>query len=163
MKTTKLGVILACCFLLALMIALLVTALYHGDPVITVFADLEECKTLSKQTDAVFSAYEDVKLDKAVKDIRYSAFYAGEYSCDQYDFEIFAYTFESTEDARVYFKNTTGKKSEGMYSNFSVSSGFFTSRVVVFEENRAYSVSTKTANLKQVCEFLAGVFSREIT
>ena len=167
MHNRKLGIILACVVLLILIADLVITVDIFANLDVAIFANMEECKAISQGVghNGDFSAYKDVASDKAIRELKYTDCYAGKYTCDNYDFEIFAYTFETTEDARAYFKNVTGKKSNEMDANYSVSAGIFLSRarIVVFQENRAYIVYTAKADIREVSEFLSSIFTRSLT
>ena len=150
--------------MLAVAAVLMANVLLNLD--VAIFANMEECKAISQSvgSNGGFSVYEDVASDKAIRTLKYTECYAGKYTCDNYDFEIFAYTFETTEDARAYFKNATGKKSKDMDANYSISTGLFSRvRIVVFDENRAYVVYTAKEDVTEVNAFLCDIFTKKLT
>jgi len=146
---------------LCLIVALVVIAIMHTGVSIYMFADMEECKTIASADDS-FSKYTDSSSDKNVSGLTYTDFFAGKYDAGDFQFEIFAYEFDSVDSARAYFDKVTGKNSDGLISNYSSSSGVMSSHIVVFEGKLAYALYLPTSDVVDVAEFLSNVFSIKI-
>ena len=157
-KTTIVFVCAVVLLLIAVSTALMIV---HTNVSVCIFADLEECESIAS-ADGSFSEYTEVSSDKHVKTLTYTDFFAGKYKCDGFKFEIFAYEFDSIDSARAYFEEVTGKNSDGLDTNFSLSSGLLNSHLVVFDSNRAYMLYAPTMDMSDVAQFLSGVFSIKI-
>lgn len=160
-KMKKVSVALICVFVCLLVVAFVALLVVHADVSITMFADLDECAFIAS-ADGNFSEYSDVLSDENVRGLTYTDFFAGVYDCDTFEFEIFAYEFDSVDSARAYFDEVTGKNSDGLDANFTLSSGLLTSSLVVFDSNRAYVVYAPAMDVSDVAQFLSGVFSLKI-
>ena len=129
----------------------------HLDTPIPMFANIEECSALD--ADGKFTPYSDVSNDSHIQNLPYTAFFAGQYKDDAVKFEIFAYEFPDTESARAYFQNITGKASENMTHNYSLSDGMFGGRLAVFQDHRAYIVSCSYNMIWEIVAVLEEIFS----
>ena len=156
-KTT---IVFVCAIVLLLIAVSTALMIVHTNVSVCIFADLEECESIAS-ADGSFSEYTEVSSDKHVK-VRLTDFFAGKYKCDGFKFEIFAYEFDSIDSARAYFEEVTGKNSDGLDTNFSLSSGLLNSYLVVFDSNRAYMLYAPTMDISDVAQFLSGVFSIKI-
>ena len=157
----KTAVVLISVLLLCLIVVLVVGAIMVTDVSVYMFADMEECKSIAS-ADESFSKYTDASSDKNIKALTYTDFFAGKYDSGDFEFEIFAYAFDSVDSARAYFKEVTGKNSRDLENNFSVSGGLTRGRIVVFHNNLAYTVYVPTMDIKDVAEFLSEAFSIKI-
>lgn len=127
-----------------------------------IFSDISECEGITehKHDDAEITIYE-APDDKYLKDLEYVKFFACDYSSSELEFEIFAYEFDSSEDAKEYFKNVTGKSNQPDKS-FSTSKGMFRFRVVAIDDSRAYVAISPKKYDREVLSFLKEVFSVKI-
>ena len=159
----KTSIVLISVLLLCLIAWFVVVSIMVAGASVYMFADMEECKSIAS-ADGSFSEYADASSDKNIKGLNYTDFFAGKYDSGDFRFEIFAYEFDSVDSARTYFKKVTGKNSRDMETNFSLSSGIFSSRarMVVFNNNLAYIVYIPTMDVKDAAEFLSEVFSIKI-
>ena len=151
------------CILAVLLIGLSIvmpTLRLHVNTDIYIFEDISECEALAslKTEGGNFTKYQDTKLDGNLNNLQYSKFFAGKYSCAQYNFEIFAYAFDDSASAKTYFKNATGKDSTALDANFSIVSGIMTSHIIVLKGNTAYAVYCPSTDLADVSMILADCF-----
>ncbi|MBR3715228.1 MAG: hypothetical protein IKM18_04915 [Clostridia bacterium] len=122
-----------------------------------IFADISECKNIEEHVPdkTKLEIYDTPKKDPAIKDLEYESFYAAKYSSLELDFEIFAYEFKDRADVEEYYKNSDKySKLYGMKVQ-----GIFYVHIRVGDENRVYSLYTKTLDEKQVKEILKECFS----
>lgn len=160
--------ILSVCIIAALIIVGVIGVIYmmqmHLDTDIYIFADLSECQLLESlnNKDEKFIKYQDAALDDHIRDLKYTSFFGGEYSCDLYEFEIFAYEFSDAASAQSYFENATGKNSDDVDPNFSLVSGFMSSHIIAFNENKAYSIYFPTSAFSEISQLLAEHFTIKI-
>ena len=154
-----------CCFMLIL-IGIGGLAVLHQslDTSIYIFSDIKECQTIETLDAKVgrFQKYQDTAFDKHANDLKCTAFFGGEYSCDVYSFQIFAYVFEDTTTAQEYFERTTGKVSDSLSTNFSLASGVISSHLVVFDGKHAYAVYFPTSATAEVLQLLSVCFETKI-
>lgn len=165
MKKKQISILIACLVpVLLLLVFGIIGMSHHLDASIHIFANLNECALIAtaQNEDGSFSKYTDTVSDKDASGLAYTDFFAGEYTCGTYEFEIFAYQFDNEDSAQEYFERATGKNSEGVDSNFSLSSGLIKTRLVVFDKNRAYTVRMPTGDVDDVTQFLAAIFSVKI-
>ena len=116
-----------------------------------IFADISECEQLISEPNKniTVTRYASPTEDKSLKRLEYNSFFAAEYSSDSLKFEIFAYEFASTNISKQYFKNCTGKERVDDCS-FLASSNRVKYELVVFENERAYTVLCKDKDSKKV-------------
>ena len=74
-----------------------------------IFGDISECEKIYDfdYTDVTIVRYEDASRDERLGDLKYKEFFGAQYSSSEADFEIFAYVFESEDDASEYWSNTS--------------------------------------------------------
>ena len=131
---------------------------------VNIFADISECENLlqSENKGAKFVKYDTPSKDKKLKNLEYESFFAGEYSCSDFEFTIFAYEFKNEDDAKAYFENHTGKESE-KNANFSINMGIGGYRLRVFHNSMAYSVtSSSRKDAEKIEAFLGENFSVDV-
>lgn len=122
-----------------------------------IFADISECKNIEEHVPdkTKLEIYDTPKKDPAIKDLEYESFYAAKYSSLKMDFEIFAYEFKNDEDLEAYYKNR-----DRHFEWYGIKKyGIFYTCIYVHDENRVYSLYTKTLDEKQVKEILKECFS----
>lgn len=136
----------------------------HWDAKICIFADMAECESLEDLSvgEGRFTRYHNTALDDKLNGLQYTSFFSGSYSCDQFEFEIFAYKFVNANSAKTYFENVTGKNSDSRESNFSLVSGAVRSHIAVFSGDSAYAAYFPTSALTNVLEILSKQFTIQI-
>ena len=87
-----------------------------------------------------------------MKNLEYAEFWAAEYSCPEFKFELYAYEFVNSDVAKQYFNNITGKKSDDV--SFSSSSGMTKTRLAVVDHEKAYILFVHNSDFVEVNEFL---------
>lgn len=165
-KSTKIIIALSASviFIIGLFLAI-TTALNHANVEIYVFEDISECQALETldKVDGAFIRYQDTAKDKHLADLEFTSYFAGEYSCKQYHFQIFAYEFCDVSNAKEYFNNVAGKNTDELNRNFSLSSGIINSELVVLYDARAYRVHFPTNNLLEITQILEDIFSLKMS
>ena len=128
-----------------------------------IFDDISECEAITQLSyeDAELVKYETPTADKHLKNLSYSRFFAAEYKSKEVEFEIFAYEFNDFASAQKYFENVTGIDGSSV-SNFVISSGMTRSEIVVLDNERAYTVLTSRADLKETERALGELFSKKL-
>lgn len=94
-----------------------------------------------------FSAIEQYEVDeikisddKLPDNIQPKASYVTSIMYNGRQYSVFAYVFDDTEDASIYFKLCTGKKSDLNY-NFSLSTNYlFSSKYIAYYDNCLYRI-----------------------
>ncbi|MBE6607502.1 MAG: hypothetical protein E7633_02955 [Ruminococcaceae bacterium] len=122
-----------------------------------IFADISECENIEEHIPdkSKLEIYDNPEKDPAIKDLEYESFYAAKYSSLKMDFEIFAYEFKNSEDLDEYYKNRDEYfKGYGMKTQ-----GVFYTYICVGDENKIYSLYTKTFDENEVMEVLKECFS----
>ena len=122
-----------------------------------IFADISECENIKEHVPdkTKLEIYDTPEKDPAIRNIEYKSFYAAKYSSLKMDFEIFAYEFKNSEDLDEYCKNRDKYfKMHGMRTQ-----GIFYTYICVGDENKIYSLYTKTFDEKEVMEVLKECFS----
>ena len=129
-----------------------------------IFADITECEVLETldAENGKSTKYQDTTKDTHIDDLQYSSFFAGEYASDQYKFKIFAYEFEDAASAKAYFENITGKSSDEISQNFTMSAGIISTELVVLSDCKAYTVYCPTYAVSDVLAILENNFSIKI-
>lgn len=127
-----------------------------------IFADITECEGFSIREDIQFSIYDTPIKDSNIGTLSYERFIGGYYTLNNIDFELFAYEFNDSLSAKEYFSKTTGKSDE-LNTNFSINRGMLTYRLIVIDDKRAYTISSKAENGDEISELLAETFSVKIT
>ena len=128
-----------------------------------IFADISECQAIvQRANDGEFSRYDTPSADKNVDGLAYTAFFAGAYSGDSCNFEIYAYEFVDSSTAEIYFQRSANKDTAGVNPNFSGGSNLVDADIVVLHGCTAYAVYMPSACENEVYQFLAGIFSIQI-
>lgn len=150
--------------ILMLLFALFLFTSSFSPKKIYIFEDMAECEAFRTMSDnnGTFTEYTDRITDDNLSNLSYVSCLSGKYLCDKYNFEIFAYEFENEESARAYFKNCTGKNTNDLRQNFSLSSGLFRSHLAVLKGTKAYVVSCPTKYVQDVLQVLEKCFSDRI-
>ncbi|MBQ8163397.1 MAG: hypothetical protein IJZ93_03400 [Clostridia bacterium] len=130
---------------------------------IYIFSDISECANLeiNKASDVTVQEYTSTDSDKKLNELKYDAFYAAKYESSEIEFEIYAYEFESSETAKKYFENVTGRKSE-LDSNFLASGGMNSFEFIVIDHQNAYVVYGHSGEQQKVYSILADAFSKKL-
>lgn len=125
-----------------------------------IFSDINECLNLKNDNSKIeMSKYDSPQNDQHLGNLKYNDFCAAKYKSKELEFEIFAYEFNSVNDAKAYFKNGTGKESENNY-NFTASTGLFgPSEIIVFKNEKAYTVYVAKKYLNKTKEILKKNFT----
>lgn len=165
---SKLPIILIIFSLCAIILGVSITAIIsfkHLNADVYMFKSIEECWKIETQAEenSVFNRYLDTSRDNYLSGLSYNSFFSGKYSCEQYEFEIFAYEFNDTMSAIEYFKKITGKDSIQKSTNFSLSSGIAQSRIIAISETNAYIVYCPTKDFTDVCKMLEKIFTVKIS
>ena len=108
-----------------------------------------------------FESYSPKETDKNIKDLLFEESFCGKFSCDDFEFVIFAYEFADSESAKQYYINNTGKINDPSTS-FSESWGVTFGEIIVIDLERVYRIEAKTKYREEVCSFLNEIFSKEI-
>ena len=136
---------------------------FLGDKEFYIFENIDECKNFENLglTNLEITRYETPEKDRNLKSLEYDYFYAAKIESDEIDFEIFAYTFKNSDDAKQYFKNETGKTIQDSDS-FSGASNMVSCRLIVIDERNIYIVRTKHSQNVLLSDILSTVFSKQI-
>jgi hypothetical protein len=137
----------------------------------TVFSDIKECEALknSNLEGACFEEYDISEKDRYLKELAYTACFAGRFSCDEFDFEIYAYEFADVDTAKQYFENATGKQQESDHKrNFSLVQGIgiplFNTSFTVYEGKNAYRIYTDNwKDWKHIKALLDEIFTVQVS
>lgn len=154
-------------FLICLSVILIVLSAvffftFHSSPKkIYIFADMTECEAFRVMSDknGTFTEYTNMLTDDNLGDLSYVSCFAGTYLCDDYSFEFFAYEFEEGEMAKKYFNNCTGKNTNALSENFSLSLGLLRTHLAVVKDAKAYVVFCPTKDTQDVLLVLEEFFS----
>lgn len=128
-----------------------------------IFADISECEAIkmSKLDGARFESYDPHEKDDNLKDLNFEKSFCGKFTCDDFEFEIFAYEFSASETAKAYFVSETGK-TDNPDTTFSGSWGATNGRFIVLDSERVYQIKSKSKYRDDIFEFLSEIFSKEI-
>ncbi|MBO5913040.1 MAG: hypothetical protein J6Q76_06190 [Clostridia bacterium] len=121
------------------------------------FSDIEECYSLENYK------LDDTPKDKYVKGLDYKASFVATVKTDDFEFEIFAYEFETLADAKNYYKEFKELKSE-IKSDYgaSFSAGHSAGDGIVFNGQNLYRISCSSKELDDVVEYLLTVFTLKL-
>lgn len=149
------------CILITILIAVVFNSCSSLYMEYYIFSDIDDFEQIEEDysEEITIEKYDSPEKDKNIKKLSYTDFYAAEYSCKEFEFEIFAYEFESKDIAKEYFKNATDRESENDES-FLEWGGIGGSEIVVLDDERTYVVSTSVP--KKTKEFLSQIFSIKI-
>ena len=128
-----------------------------------IFENISECNDIKMSTlpGSKFESYSPKETDKNIKDLLFEESFCGKFSCDDFEFVIFAYEFADSESAKQYYINNTGKINDPSTS-FSESWGVTFGEIIVIDLERVYRIEAKTKYREEVCSFLNEIFSKEI-
>ena len=129
----------------------------------TIFADISECEEVFQKDieNANFEKYNTPHSDEYIKKLEYESFFAGKYSSDEFEFEIFAYEFKNSDLAKAYYKNYSGDHAP-KNSLFGSRTSVFSYELIVVDYERAYTIYASTNDSKKVELFIHDAFSVEI-
>ena len=135
----------------------------NGKPDIQIFSNIQQCKSaeILKSDNAKITIYDFPTSDKHLKEIKYQDFFACNYVCESFSFELCAYEFFSAETAMQYFENATSKKNDPN-PTFLDSTGMNNFTRIVVKGNKAYNVSCKKDDEEKVIEFLNNWFDEKV-
>lgn len=162
--TTKRCVIILCAFCITFGIIITLLAFCDRGPRdYYIFSDISECENIiqKKSEDATIEKYDMPDKDKNLKDLQYSAFFAAKYSSSELTFEIFAYEFQSEEEAQQYFERTARVNSDRT-TNFLEWGNLRSNHIVVVDQKNAYLVNATRKDAEKLKTFLGEVFSKQI-
>lgn len=120
--------------------------LKNGSPDIYIFTDISECEGIASldYPNGNLQRHSTTDMDANLKGLPYENFFAADYTSDEVEFTIFAYTFADTETAGQYFENVTGKSyKNGDEKNYSTGTNASSHRICVYVGNRAYCITSK--------------------
>lgn len=128
-----------------------------------IFENIKECATLETQKtkESYITLYDSPSKDKNLNDLKYDEFYAGKYSSDELSFEIFAYQFIDSDNAKIYFKNNTGIETN-LDTHYLASGGISKYNVIVIDNKNAYCINTKKSQANELMLYLSEVFSKKL-
>lgn len=99
--------------------------------------------------------------DEYLNELEYKNSYLARYECDSYEFEIFAYEFQSTEDARQYYSNFEKDKiDEDVWRLYKNLSGDVT--IIAWNKSNMYRMEYSKENEKPVSDLLSQSLSFEM-
>ena len=129
----------------------------------SIFESISECDALKSSTlpNAKFENLDPNETDDNISGLIIKDSFCGNFSCDEFEFIIFAYEFIDSESAKQYYINNTGKKNDPSTS-FSESRGPFSGELIVLDLERVYRIKMKTKYRDEVCNFLNETFSKKI-
>lgn len=130
---------------------------------IYIFNDIDECKNLDDYFDrhVTIINHDSPKDDKNLGNLKYTSFFAADCLSSNIEFTIYAYEFESSDAAKMYFKNGTGINIE-REKGYNASSGITTFKLFVFAQERAYTVYCKNGDSKELIKCLQNAFSEKV-
>ena len=100
------------------------------------FTDLAEIERYSRTN---FEIGQEDLADHELGNLRTIDSFCCEYRFKGKTYRLYAYVFSSMEDAKTYFENRTGKVSEGLSENFSLSSNtYFSTEFTSFQDCNAW-------------------------
>ena len=117
------------------------------------FSDISECENFKKHDGVMVKKYNTPEKDKKLKNLEYEKFYAAKISCDDFEFEIFAYEFKDSKSAKKYFENNTGIDTD-RNTTFSTSFGLSNGSQIVISEEKAYIFYCSSSDRYDVSDFL---------
>lgn len=125
-----------------------------------IFQDIKECQNIiaNKDENTDIEVFDTPNDDKYLKDLRYNDFFSCRYSCDDFDFEMFAYEFVDSDTSKEYFENVTDRTSE-RDSDFLSWGGILSYSRVVIDGKNAYIIHSSTSNQEKINKFISTVFS----
>ena len=148
------------CLIIAIALMLMSCGLEMDD--VPMFSDISECKNFYSLQFENLLSYDSPELDEYIEGLSYLDFYGAKCTSKDFEFEIFAYKFSGEDDAKRYFTNVTGKN-VNLCTNFLISSGISSYRVVVIHRENAYMVKTLPRNAENLQEVLSQVFTLRIS
>ena len=139
----------------------------------SIFQDLDECKLLKwyEQTAAAIDEYLDPKVDKSYKGLEYQSFWGMKYRSENLSYEIFAYEFNSKDNALKYYIDATGDDKyadrlpvEDSNKNILWLKTFRDNeyQIIVIEGNKAYKLVSSNLIIDKIDEMLSVVFSVKV-
>lgn len=131
-------------------------------PDVYIFADINECSTISELANhsGSIELYHSPNSDKNLKDSAYTNFYACKYS-GEYSFELFAYEFVDDETAKAYYERANSRPCTQSASFTSVT-GMFHYELCVVNGNKAYFIKSNRESADEVTDLLSNTFSIKI-
>lgn len=80
-------------------------------------------------------------LDNGLGDLKPTKSFACEFQYEGVSYKIFSYVFADIDDAKVYFRNHTGKSAESLSENFSLSSNtYFSTEFTSYKDCNAWHI-----------------------
>ncbi|MBQ8416621.1 MAG: hypothetical protein IJX13_06980, partial [Clostridia bacterium] len=137
------------------------------------FQDLDECKQLKKyeQISAEIEEYILPDGDESCDGLGYESFWGMKYRSANLSYEIFAYEFNSKNDALKYYMDATGDDKyadrlpvENSDKNIHGTKTFGNAKyqVTVIEGNKAYKLVSSNVIIDKIDEMLSVVFSVKV-
>lgn len=79
--------------------------------------------------------------DNGLADLKPTKSFACEFQYEGVSYKIFSYVFADIDDAKVYFRNHTGKSAESLSENFSLSSNtYFSTEFTSYKDCNAWHI-----------------------
>lgn len=131
-----------------------------------IFENISQCENIAEifGTKEKFVRYQNASKDEHLFGLKYKDFYAGKYESILCGYEIFAYEFENTDDARKYFNtssNTTWGNEE-YPSAFAVRVSIWSSRMYAISGTSCYTINTTRLGEVIFLSRAKSVFSKKI-
>ena len=104
--------------------------------------------------------YNDTSRDENLEGLQYVAHYAAYYKCEEFEFEIFAYEFESSDVSREYHKNVSIETDKDVSMHKTV--GITKTKLVLIDNTMAYSAFYSNVDAEQVEYYLYTAFSKVV-
>ena len=104
--------------------------------------------------------YNDTSRDENLEGLQYVAHYAAYYKCEEFEFEIFAYEFESSDVSREYHKNVSIETDKDVSMHKTV--GITQTKLVLIDNTMAYSAFYSNVDAEQVEYYFYTAFSKVV-
>ncbi len=104
--------------------------------------------------------YNDTSRDENLEGLQYVAHYAAYYKCEEFEFEIFAYEFESSDVSREYHKNVSIETDKDVSMHKTV--GITKTKLVLIDNTMAYSAFYSNVDAEQVEYYFYTAFSKVV-
>ena len=104
--------------------------------------------------------YNDTSRDENLEGLQYVAHYAAYYKCEEFEFEIFAYEFESSDVSREYHKNVSIETDKDVSMHKTV--GITQTKLVLIDNTMAYSAFYSNGDAEQVEYYFYTAFSKVV-
>ncbi len=127
-----------------------------------IFSNISEFEIIESEflNQGEVEKYNDTSKDENIKELQYVAHYAAYYTCEDFEFEIFAYEFENSDASREYHKNVSVETDKSVSMHRTV--GITQTKLVLIDNTMAYSAFYSNADAEQVEHFFCTAFSKVV-